>query len=387
MKGAVRVEGSRITAVDRADLLPPLKREPIVDLPGHVLSPGFINSHCHLDYSRMKGLLPGGGFTKWIQSLNALKRTFSDDDYLDAIEHGFRLLMRSGTTTVANIESFPELLPRLRPPPIRAWWFLELSDLTQRFTSDEHVFGMLSFFQQRDDWLGGFGISPHAPYSASLDLYRLAKHCSDLYGMPFTTHIAESRDENEMFLYGDGPLHELMQRIGRDMSDCGEGSALSHLMENEVLTAQCLAVHLNYLQDYDWPLLIGSGASVVHCPHSHAYFGYHKFELERMRAEGINICVGTDSLASNIALDLRSEIRQARWQHPGLPDLEWWKMITVNPARALGQAGQLGEISPGALADLVAFPFREGEDPFSSLINSKEVPACLVVNGERVIST
>jgi len=158
VKGAVRVEGNRITAVDRADLLPPLKREEILDLPGHVLSPGLINSHCHLDFSRMRGLLPGGGFTKWVQSLNALKRTFSDDDYLDAIEHGFRLLMRSGTTTVANIESFPELLPRLRTPPIRAWWFLELSDLTQRFTSDEHVFGMLSFFQQRDDWLGGFGI-------------------------------------------------------------------------------------------------------------------------------------------------------------------------------------------------------------------------------------
>lgn len=383
--GAVRVDGNRIVAVGPADRLPALPGEPIVDLPGRVLSPGFINAHCHLDYSRMKGLLPGRGFVKWIQSINALKRNFSDDDYLEAIDHGFKLLMVGGTTTVANIESFPELLPRLKAPPIRTWWFLELGDLRSRFHSEESLVGALGFFQDIE-WPGGFGLSPHSPYTASLDLYRLAKRCSDQFGMPFTTHIAESREEQEMFLYGSGPLYELMEKLGRDVSDCGEGSSLSHLMENEVLTAQCLAVHLNYLQEYDWPLLTRSGATVVHCPKSHAYFQYAPFQLERMRSLGINLCIGTDSLASNTSLDLRSELRVAKLAHPSVSDIDWWRMITANPARVLGKAGELGTIAPGALADLVAFPLLKHNDPFRSLIEGTGAPDLLVVDGKRIIS-
>lgn len=222
--GAVRVEGERIAAVGPAAELPPLPGEEVRDLGPQVLSPGFINAHCHLDYSRMRGLLPGQRFVRWIESINALKRSFSDDDYLEAIAYGFTLLQQGGTTTVANIESFPELLPRLGPPPIRAWWFLELTDLRQRVPQDEYYFGMLSFFQERTDWLGGFGLSPHSPYTASLDLYHLAKRCSEEYGMPFTTHIAESLEEQEMFLYGQGPLYEMMHKLGRDTSDCGQGS-------------------------------------------------------------------------------------------------------------------------------------------------------------------
>jgi len=401
--GAVRIAGNRILAVGPAADLPQLAGEPVVSLPGQVLSPGFINAHCHLDYSRMRGLIPRSSFTKWISSINAHKRCFSDDDFIEAIRHGFELLVASGTTTVANIESFPELLPRLAPPPIRTWWFLELNDLRIRPDTEERTLGVLSFFHNRPGWLGGFGLSPHAPYSSSIDLYRLARRCSEHFHMPFTTHIAESREENEMFLYGAGPLYEMMEKLGRDNSDCGHGSSLSHLVEHEVLTRDCLAVHLNYLQEYDWDLLKRSGASVVYCPKSHAYFGYAGFQLRRMRQEGINVCLGTDSLASNTSLDLRSEARLALANHgdpaddeaePGREDRETlsprdaWKMMTLHPAKALGQEGRLGELSPGALADLVAFPLLPGKknDPFLSLIEGTDAPTCFVIDGRRIIS-
>jgi cytosine/adenosine deaminase-related metal-dependent hydrolase len=177
-----------------------------------------------------------------------------------------------------------------------------------------------------------------------------------------------------------------MEKLGRDCSDCGEGSSLSHLVEHEVLTSQCLAVHLNYLQEYDWPLLVRSGATVVHCPKSHAYFQYAPFQLERMRALGINVCIATDSLASNTSIDLRSELRMAKEMHPTVPDIDWWRTITINPARALGQEGRLGVIAPNALADLVAFPLRPHRDPFRSLIEGTAAPDLLVVDGKRIIS-
>jgi cytosine/adenosine deaminase-related metal-dependent hydrolase len=383
--GAVRLTEGHLTAVAPAEALPPLPDEEVVDLPGQILSPGLINAHCHLDYTDMGGLMPTRHFTKWIRAINGLKRSFTNEDYLKAIARGFTLLLESGVTTVANVEAFPELLPHLPPPPLRTWWFLEMIDLRTRNHEEESLLGMWQFFEQHPTWLGGFGLSPHAPYTASIDLYRLAKRWTDVSGMLMTTHIAESREESEMFLYGTGEMHSFLQELGRDVSDCGQGSPFSHLHENNVLSAQCLAVHMNYLQEYDFPLVVNSGVSVVHCPKCHEFFKHGRFPLERLRALGVNVCLGTDSLASNTTLDLRSEIRQAQIHHPEIEPLEWWRMITLNGAKALGQAGQLGEIRPGARADLVAFPREAALDPFQSIIESRGQPTFLMVNGVPLI--
>jgi cytosine/adenosine deaminase-related metal-dependent hydrolase len=103
-----------------------------------------------------------------------------------------------------------------------------------------------------------------------------------------------------------------------------------------------------------------------------------------MRVHGINVCLGTDSLASNNSLDMRSEIRQAQVYHPDIPPLDWWRMVTLNGAKALGQAGVLGEITVGAKADLVAFPLTPQQDPFTSFIAGKKPPSFLMVNGEQI---
>jgi aminodeoxyfutalosine deaminase len=381
--GAVRVEGAKIQAVGAVRDLARSEGEEVIELRGQILSPGFVNAHCHLDYTEMSGLPATRGFTKWIEAINACKRGFGPEDYLGAIAKGFSMLQASGTTTVANIEAFPELFPLLPRPPIRTWWFWELIDVRNRQHDDASLHGMLQFFEQRPSWLGGFGLSPHAPYTASIELYRLAKRCSELYDMPFTTHIAESREEHEMFLYGRGALYDLMASLGRDMSDCGQGSPLSHLLEYRVLTPKCLAVHVNYLQAYDWPLLVESQASVVHCPKCHEFFHHAQFPLEQMRSLGINVCLGTDSMASNNSLDLRSEIRQAQIYHRDILPVDWWRMITIDAAKALGQAGKIGEIRAGASADIVAFP-STNSDPYISLIAGRHAPTFTMIAGEQI---
>jgi cytosine/adenosine deaminase-related metal-dependent hydrolase len=386
-QGAVRVEGSDVVAVGRAADVRPLEGESVVRLEKSILLPGLINAHCHLDFTRFKGIIsPRQSFTEWIKTINALRRSFTTRDYIDSIAEGFALLAAGGVTTVANIEAFPELLPHLPVPPLRTWWFLELIDVRSRVMDDETLLGALSFFEAHPEWLGGFGLSPHAPYTASVDLYRLARTCGEKYGMLSTTHIAESVEEHEMFSHARGPLHDFLAGLGRDNSDCGQGSALSHLVEHGVIGPDWIIAHLNYLQDYDYELMARSGASVVHCPKCHTYFGHAPFPMKTLREYGVNVCLGTDSLASNNTLDMRAEMREAQALH-GLGDREVLEMVQLNGARALGQSGKLGQISPGSTADLVAFSFAgsmgEG-DAYRHVVQSRGEPTLLLVNGRRV---
>jgi cytosine/adenosine deaminase-related metal-dependent hydrolase len=286
---------------------------------------------------------------------------------------------------VANIESMPEVLTQLPVPPLRTWWFLELIDVRKRVDREETLLGALSFFEAHPEWLGGFGLSPHAPYTASVDLYRLARMAGEEHGMLTTTHIAESVEEHEMFTHGRGPLFDFLAEMGRDNSDCGHGSALSHLVEHGVIGKRCLIAHLNYVQDYDYDLVVGAGASVVHCPKCHTYFGHAPFPLKALRERGVTVCLGTDSLASNNSLDLRSEMREVRGMQE-LSDRECVEMATLHGARALGQEGILGELSPGATADLTALA-HEGStppEPYASVVESRAPARLLVVNGREL---
>ncbi|HSI82653.1 MAG: amidohydrolase family protein [Candidatus Methylacidiphilales bacterium] len=386
--GAVRVEAETITYIGTALELIPEPGETVLDLGRAVLCPGFVNAHCHLDYTCFRGSIArSNSFTEWIKSINALKRQFTPEDFLESINDGARMLLRSGTTSVANIAAFPELLSRLPEQPLRVWWFMEMMDVRSRLNNDDALFGALSFFDQRPGRLSKYGLSPHAPYTASIELYRLAKRCSMETGMLFTTHIAESIEEHEMFVHARGPLYEFLEKLGRENSDCGHGSPLSHLIEHGVLTSACLAVHLNYLEDYDMDALAQSGASVIHCPKCHTYFGHNRFPMKDLRTLGINICLGTDSLASNNSLDMRSEIREARNLNPGISDHDWMAMATLNGALALGEAGHLGQLSAGALADMAAYAWDGAMNPYATVIESKKEPLMVMVNGDIMAGT
>ncbi|MEM6601477.1 MAG: amidohydrolase family protein [Verrucomicrobiota bacterium] len=385
LAGAIRVESNRVKEIGPD--LEPDSGEEVVVLNRHILMPGMINAHCHLDYTGLHGsIFPGKSFTAWIKQINALKQSLGPEDYLQAIQAGYRMLLKSGCTTVFNLESFPELLLKLPRPPMRVWWFLELIDVRTRLESDEMLMGALDFFERHPEWLGGFGLAPHAPYTASIELFRLARHCSEKLGMPFTTHIAESLDENEMFHSGDGELYDFLASMGRDMSDCGHGSPLSHLMEFGLLNDRCLATHLNYLQDNDLQHLEQQPLTVIHCPLCHDYFGHEKFPLEEIEATGSQVAIGTDSLASNTQdrLDLRAELRCARKNFPRHDAKTWLQKVTTIPAAAIGKADELGVLKPGALADLVAFETPGAEhvpDPYDWIIESTHAPHFTLING------
>ncbi len=144
------------------------------------------------------------------------------------------------------------------------------------------------------------------------------------------------------------------------MHDCGVTSPLRYLLSSNLIGERSIIVHANELDQADFALLAKPewrSLSIVHCPKSHRFLHHNSFSMEKLCEIGLNICIGTDSLASNDSLNLFSEMRLAHRNFPALSSLDLLKMVTVNPAQALQQDHKLGRIAPGYLADAIAIPY------------------------------
>ncbi len=379
--GAVAVSGNRIVDVGRFDDVKARNAGNAVDLGEKALLPGLINAHCHLDYTCLRGKIPPQkSFTDWIRAINAEKSELSAKDYVASINDGFEEAKRFGTTTIANLTAFPELIAQIQPP-IRTWWFAELIDIRAPERADKLVDAAIEALKQNSDW----GLAPHALFTASKNLFRRCEEIAQLEHILLTTHLAESREEMEMFRDASGPLYEFMKSIGRPMDDCGNETPLGLFVGAPGGRAlpHWIVAHLNELTETDFELLERSNSKfhVVHCPRSHNYFGHRPFAFDRLRSLGFNICLGTDSLASNESLSLFDEMRVFQKNFPQVSPEEIFRTVTVNPARALRQENALGQIRPGFGADLIAVPCSTSTDIFEQILAFDAPVSWAMVNG------
>jgi len=121
----------------------------------------------------------------------------------------------------------------------------------------------------------------------------------------------------------------------------------------------------------------------VHSPRSHGYFGHTLFPFIRLRALGFNICLGTDSLASNESLSLFAEMRAFQRSEPGISPDKILEMVTVNGARALRQRNTLARIRPGFRADLISIPISGSPNLFEEIVAFEGSVDWMMVNGRR----
>jgi cytosine/adenosine deaminase-related metal-dependent hydrolase len=235
-----------------------------------------------------------------------------------------------------------------------------------------------------------YGLAPHALFTASKNLYQRCEKAGT--NVLLTTHLAESREEMEMFRDGSGPLYEFIKSIGRDMRDCGHGTALELFLKIrspsiELRSARSaddwLVAHLNELTESDFELLekMRTNFHAVHSPRSHQYFGHSRFPFKRLDALGFNVSLGTDSLASNDSLNLFAEMREFQHNEPEISPEKIFEMVTVNPASALRQQTTLGRIRSGFRADLVAIPCSEGCDLFGEITTFDAEVDWIMVDG------
>ncbi|MDQ6623518.1 MAG: amidohydrolase family protein, partial [Verrucomicrobiota bacterium] len=287
---------------------------------------------------------------------------------------------RFGTTTIANLTAVPELAAQFAEPEMRMWWFPEMIDVRGPVSAAKTLAAM------RERVAGEVGLAPHAPYTASLELFRETADLVRAQKIVATTHLAESRDEMEMFRDGRGALFEFLQSIGRPMSDCGTQTPLALLLDAGVFDERWLIAHLNELTSPDLLRLENAPKfQVVHCPRSHAYFGHAPFAFRELRERGFNIALGTDSLASNHDLSLFAEMRQLARVLPALRPAELLEMVTTRAAAALQAQDWLGKIRTGFLADLIAIPFSGAADhAFESAVDFEGEVSWRMLNGALV---
>ena len=379
--GAVVVSGNRIVDVGRFDDIKTHNAGNTVDLGEQALLPGLINAHCHLDYTCLRGKIPPQkSFTDWILTINAEKSELSPKDYLASISDGFAEAKRFGTTAIANLTGFPELISLVQPS-IRTCWFAELIDIRAPEHGNELVDSAIEALKQNSDW----GLAPHALFTASKNLFRRCEEIAQQEHILLTTHLAESREEMEMFRDASGPLSEFMKSIGRSMDDCGNKTPLGLFVGAPGGRAlpHWIVAHLNELTETDFELLERSNSKfhVVHCPRSHDFFGHSPFAFDRLRSTGFNISLGTDSLASNENLSLFAEMRVFQTEFPSVSPEEILRMVTVNPARALRCENVLGQIRPGFGADLIAVPCSGSTNIFEKIIAFGRRVPWTMVNG------
>jgi cytosine/adenosine deaminase-related metal-dependent hydrolase len=358
--GAVVVDGTRIVWVGPSDQADAGQHERLGE---SVLLPGLVNAHTHLELTGLRGFLEGLDFRDWLRALTAVRaQVLSEADLLDAARLGVSEALRAGITTLADCSASGAPLRAMRDAGVRGRVYLETfgPDPVQRDESLRALRTGVERLQRDASALVTVGVSPHAPYTVSDALYAAVAEYARAESLAVATHIAESAAETAFVRDGAGPFADRLRARGIPVQGTGH-SSIAWLEGTGLLDTSLLLIHAIHADAADIARVAAHGAGVVHCPISNAKLGQGIAPVRAMRAAGIAVGLGSDSVASNDAMDLVQEARQAvllQSLQAGVPDalsaLEVLAMATRGSAQALGLA-EVGVLTPGASADLCAF--------------------------------
>jgi cytosine/adenosine deaminase-related metal-dependent hydrolase len=382
-RGAVAIEHGRIAAVGTADELGPGTR-----YEDAVIIPGFVNAHTHLEYAVYAGFGDGlGDFAEWITLHIQRKERIGWDEYIDVARLGAAQCLGSGVTTVGDCSYSGATAVACAELGLRGTVYLEV------FGADPGP-ALERFAEIKDRVQGSFservrpGISPHAPYSVSLDLYRA---CAE-FGLPVATHISESAAEIKYLTTGEGPWGAYTELLVDPPGTTGTRMLAEHgLLGRDVVAAHCVMLDAEEIE-----LIASTEIGVAHCPRSNAALGCGVAPLAELRARGARVGVGTDSPASAPSFDFFEELRtvvlSAR-ARAGRPDVlspsEALELATLGSARALGLESEIGSLVPGKRADVAVVsmagsPYLPWEDPAGAVVfgGSPDRVVATYVDGE-----
>ncbi len=367
--GRVRWEGSRIVEV-----APGRAERHYAD---SVILPGFVNAHSHLEYAVYAGFGDGTPFGEWLRAHVRRKRLLDPGDMLAIARCGVADSLRTGITTTADYSFSGAAAIAAAELGLRATVYLEV------FANDPED-ARRTYEERRalveETPLVSIGVSPHAPYTCSLETYQW---CLSL-GVPVGTHLAESTAENEWLEHGTGALAGipiLVPPTGKRAV-----GSLEPVLGPGLLCAHCVDV-----TEEEIGLLAERRVPVAHCPRSNALLGCGVAPVAALRAAGVVVGLGTDSPASAPSFDVFEEMRAAVYaaralerRPEALQAVDVLRLATSEAARALRIDDQVGTLTPGKRADLAVVSLA------GSLHHPVEDPAAAVVFGgspERVLET
>jgi 5-methylthioadenosine/S-adenosylhomocysteine deaminase len=329
--------------------------------------PGFVNAHSHLEYAVYAGFGDGLAFGPWIAIHVERKGRLEHADMLAVARCGVAESLRSGITTTADYSYGGAAAVAAEEAGLRAIVYLEV------FGADPEAAAQ-QFAAKRalveETPLVRIGVSPHAPYTCSLDVYRW---CLSL-GIPVGTHLAESAAENDWLERGAGTWSGLP---APPVSPTGQRAVgtLEPVLGPELLCAHCVDVRADEIA-----LLAERNVPVAHCPRSNALLGCGIAPLAELREAGVQVGLGTDSPASAPNFDMFEEMRTAVYaararerRAEALTGTEALSLATIDAARALRLDAEVGTLTPGKRADLTVVslagsPYHPVEDPAAAVV-------------------
>lgn len=363
--GALLVDTSgRIAAVGPLSSMPPSTQAPRVELGDAMLLPGLINVHAHPELSAFRGLLDDLPFHEWIPSLMRCKRgaQLTFDDYLAAARWTCVEALRAGITTIGATEDSGAGVVALREAKMRGLVYLEVFGPAPAQAAESMavlrekvgVFGKEATRQVR------IGVSPHAPYTVSDELYRAVADFARVENLRVAVHAAEAEVEDLLIREGLGPFAAGLRSRGIATPVRGQ-STFELMARTGIMACEPLLIHALRTSDEDIKRIADAGASIAHCPIANARLGHGVARVVELRAAGVAVGIGTDSVASNNRLDMLEEARvaqlmqRARLQSASaLPSADLLRMVTIDAARILGLDQQVGSLEVGKDADFCA---------------------------------
>ena len=353
----IEEDGTLIHVTDQA----PITSDFDVEVYNGILCPGFVNTHCHLELSHMKGLIPeASGLPEFVNQIPSL-RNKSTENPLEAMAAGNNEMSQAGIVAVGDICNTSDSLNIKKDSALKYHSFVEVFGLDKNKNKELVIKGE-ALVQQYESQGQDCSITPHAPYSMSPQLLEGVYASSK--GQLLSIHHQETKSENEMFLESKGDLVNLYEKRALDISaqisfkkSSSEYSLLQYLPKNQ----KVLLVHNTYSESSDIDLIENhfSNAYWCTCPKANWYIERKLPNYDFWIDKKLKITVGTDSLASNDSLNILEELKLIQKHYAHIPTEELLKWASKNGADFFGYSG-LGTFTKGTKPGVLLIENVEG---------------------------
>lgn len=319
------------------------------------LSPGFVNTHCHLELSHMQGLIPEGtGLPVFLQTVMEQRETPAPELMQDAMARAAAAMKAEGVVAVGDICNTAASLALKTQPGIYWHSFVECMGFIDAAAPRrlEHSLAVLARFKEK-----GLpcSIVPHAPYSVSATLFRLLAGMEN--NTPVSIHNQESASEDSLYRSKTGAFLDFYRHFNMDISGFGMTglSSLRSYLPYFAATPRMLLVHNTYTEPEDVRYAASREQEIFWClcPNANLYIESRLPDVKTLMNEGARITLGTDSLASNRQLSMWEEISAIHRHFPEIPMAAIMQWATLNGAQALGISATYGSFEKGKKPGLV----------------------------------
>ena len=313
-----------------------------------IITPGFINAHCHTELSHLKNKIPQKtglpGFGKQIIFQRA---SFAKEEIKEHIKEAENEMWKNGIVAVGDICNTDDSFESKTESKLFTHSFIELLGLNPARASDSFNAGLVLFERLKNIGLAG-SLAPHAPYSTSKELISKISEFNKKNDLPGSIHNQECKDEDDFFNGRNGGFNELYTFLQLDLSwfKPPMTSSLKYYGES-LLEQRTILVHNTFTGSDDIASVNGKDIFWCFCPNANKYIEDRLPEMNLFVNKKDKICIGTDSLASNSQLDLVSEMNLILQNFKEFTPRDVLSAVTGNGAKALGISDKFGGFMNG----------------------------------------